>query len=225
MNSAQSVHVEYEGPALKSMQRVYWQVRIWDNQNEVSDWSEPAFWETGILNHEEWKASWIMKKEEVSEQSLPAQYFRNEFNTSQKVSSARVYVTSLGIYQLFLNGKKVGNDLFTPGWTSYDKRLQYQTYDVTHLLQKENVIGAIVGDGWYRGNLGWKGGRSYYGDQLALLLQLEITYANGTRETINSNENWHVSYGPILASDIYNGEKKYDARKENETAGPINGYD
>lgn len=213
VNSEQSVHVEYQGPALTSMQRVYWQVRIWDNQNEVSAWSEPAFWETGMLNHEEWKASWITKQEEISEQSLPAQYFRNEFNTAKKVSSARVYVTSLGLYQLFLNGQKVGNDLFTPGWTSYDNRLQYQTYDVTHLLQQENTIGAIVGDGWYRGYLGWKGGRSYYGDHLALLVQLEITYANGTRETINSDENWRVSYGPILTSDIYNGEK-YDARQE-----------
>ena len=81
------------------------------------------------------------------------------------------------------------------------------------MLQKENTIGAMLGDGWYRGNLGWNGGRSYYGDQLALLMQLEITYTNGTRETIASNENWKVAYGPILESDIYNGEK-YDARKE-----------
>lgn len=214
VNSDQSVNVVYEGPALSSRQRVYWQVRVWDNKDEVTVWSKPAFWEMGILEPSSWKASWINKKEEQGgEVSLPVQYFRNEFSTRKKISSARVYVTSLGLYQLFLNGKKVGNDLFTPGWTSYHKRLQYQTYDVTDMLQQNNTIGAMLGDGWYRGNLGWKGGRSYYGDQLALLVQLEINYTNGTRETITSDENWKVSYGPILESDIYNGEK-YDARLE-----------
>ena len=112
VNSPRSVNVQYDGPGLKSMQRVYWQIRVWDNQNEISDWSEPAYWETGLLNHEEWKASWITMKEEKSEKSLPGQYYRDEFSCNKKISSARVYVTSLGIYQLFLNGKKVGQDLF-----------------------------------------------------------------------------------------------------------------
>ena len=213
VNSDKSINVEYGGPLLKSTQRAYWQVRVWDNQNKVSVWSKPAYWETGILNQNEWAASWISMKEEKSEESLPAQYYRNEFSCSKEVSSARVYVTSLGIYQLFLNGEKVGNDLFTPGWTSYHKRLQYQTYDVTSMLQKDNAIGAMVGDGWYRGYLGWKGGRSYYGGQLALLVQLQINYTDGSSELIITDENWKVSYGAILESDIYNGEK-YDARKE-----------
>lgn len=213
VKSANSVNIEYEGDALKSMQRAYWKVRIWDNRNKASAWSEPVYWETGILNPKEWNASWITMKEEKSEKSLPSQYYRNEFSCNKEVSSARVYVTSLGVYQLFLNGKKVGKDLFTPGWTSYHKRLQYQTYDVTSMLQNNNAIGAMVGDGWYRGYLGWKGGRSYYGDQLALLVQLQINYADGTSETITTDKNWKVSYGAIVESDIYNGEK-YDARKE-----------
>ncbi|MEM6320174.1 MAG: glycoside hydrolase family 78 protein, partial [Bacteroidota bacterium] len=133
------------------------------------------------------------------------------------------YVTSLGLYQLFLNGKKVSQDLFTPGYTSYHKRLQYQTYDVTKMLQKNNTIGAIVGDGWYRGFLGWKRKRSYYGDQLALLIQLEIEYTNGRRETIITDNNWKVGYGPILESDIYNGEI-YDAQLE-RTNWANNGFD
>jgi alpha-L-rhamnosidase len=112
---------------------------------------------------------------------------------------------------LFLNGKKVGDDLFTPGYTSYHKRLQYQTYEVTDMLEKNNAIGAIVGDGWYRGFLGWKGKRSYYGKQLGLLVQLEIEYTDGTKETITTDSNWKTGYGPILKSDIYNGEI-YDAR-------------
>lgn len=213
VKSDNSVNIEYEGEALKSMQRVYWKVRVWDNKNKASAWSEPAYWETGILNSKEWNALWITMKEEKSDKSLPAQYYRNEFSCNKKVASARVYVTSLGTYQLFLNGKKVGKDLFTPGWTSYHKRLQYQTYDVTSMLQNNNAIGAIVGDGWYRGYLGWKGGRSYYGDKLALLVQLQINYADGTSERITTDKNWKVSYGAIVESDIYNGEK-YDARKE-----------
>lgn len=213
VKSSQSVHIVYKGPKLESGQRLYWQVRIWDDQGEVSDWSEVAFWEAGILNASKWEASWITMKEAVSESSLPAQYYRKEFSTRKKIKSARVHITSLGLYQLFLNGKKVGKDLFTPGWTSYHKRLQYQSYDVTDMLEAENALGAVLGDGWYRGYLGWHGKRSYYGDQLALLLQLEIVYADGSTEKIISDKNWKVSYGPILKSDIYNGET-YDARKE-----------
>ncbi|NND34035.1 MAG: family 78 glycoside hydrolase catalytic domain [Saprospiraceae bacterium] len=221
--SDQSLHVAYQGPPLVSMQRVYWQVRIWNNNNQVSDWSEVAFWEMGILEEEIWKASWITKQEDVQgKNSLPAQYYRKEFAISKKIYKARVYVTSLGLYQLFINGKKVGNDLFTPGYTSYHKRLQYQTYDVSTMLQQNNAIGAIVGDGWYRGFLGWKGERSYYGDHLALLVQLRVDYSDGTSETITTNKEWKVSYGPILQSDIYHGET-YDARLEMESWA-VHGY-
>lgn len=210
--SDRSVNLVYEGAALKSMQRVYWQVRVWDNRGKVSSWSEPAFWETGILKPELWTAKWItMPDEKDSKGSRPAQYFRNEFPISKKVESARVYVTSLGLYQLFLNGKKVGDELFTPGWTSYNKRLQYQTYDVTGMIKEVNAIGAIVGDGWYRGFIGWGGQHNYYGDKLALIVQLKINFVDGSSETIISNENWNVSNGPVLKSDIYNGEL-YDAR-------------
>lgn len=214
VNSDQSVNVVYEGPQLNSMQRVYWQVRVWDNNNKVSQWSEPAFWEMGILAPDLWKASWItMENESKKEDSFPAHYYRNEFSTSKKVSSARVYVTSLGLYELFINGEKVGDQLFTPGWTSYNKRLQYQTYDVTDMIQQKNAVGAVLGDGWYRGYIGFSGQRNYYGEKIALLLQLEIKYTDGSSQTIISNDGWKVSTGPILESDIYNGEK-YDANLE-----------
>ncbi|MGE5393206.1 MAG: glycoside hydrolase family 78 protein [Candidatus Saccharibacteria bacterium] len=214
VNSSQSVNVAYEGPALKSRQRVYWQVRIWDNKGKVSAWSQPAFWEMGFLSPEDWKASWIsMESEKQVTGSKPAQYFRKEFNATKKIQSARVYVTSLGLYQLFLNGKKVSDDLFTPGWTSYKNRIQYQTYDVTSMLQAKNTIGAILGDGWYRGNIGWVSQNGYYGSKLALLAQLQINYTDGTSETIVSDPSWKAANGPIVASDIYNGET-YDARME-----------
>jgi len=214
VNSSQSVNVAYGGPALKSMQRVYWQVRVWDNKNKVSDWSAPSFWEIGILEPESWKASWItMELDKDTMRSKPSQYFRKDFTSGKKVKSARVYVTSLGLYQLFLNGQKVSTDLFTPGWTSYKNRIQYQTYDVTSMIQQKNSIGAIVGDGWYRGNIGWGNQNGYYGSKLALLAQLQLTYSDGTSETIGTDESWKVSRGPIIFSDIYNGET-YDARKE-----------
>ncbi len=214
VNSAQSVNVSYEGPALKSMQRVYWQVRVWDNKNKVSEWSSPAFWEMGILEPESWKAAWIrIPAEPDVKGSKPAQYFRNDFATGKKIKSARVYVTSLGLYQLFLNGRKVSADLFTPGWTSYKNRIQYQTYDVTSMIQQKNSIGAILGDGWYRGNIGWGNENGYYGQQLALLAMLQLNYSDGTSETLGTGENWKVNTGPIEFSDIYNGET-YDARKE-----------
>ncbi|MEM6380330.1 MAG: family 78 glycoside hydrolase catalytic domain, partial [Bacteroidota bacterium] len=213
MDSDQSVNVNYAGPSLTSMQRVYWQVRVWDNQGQASEWSKPAFWETGVLDPQAWEADWITMPEEKSEEVLPVQYYRKAFSTKKKISSARVYVTSLGVYQLYLNGEKVGKDLFTPGWTSYHKRLQYQTYDVTSMLKKDNAIGAMVGDGWYRGNIGWKGDRAFYGDQLGLLVQLQINYTDGSSELITTDKSWKTAYGPIESSDMFDGEV-YDARKE-----------
>lgn len=214
-NSSQSVNVDYNGPALSSMQRVYWQVRIWDYKGKVTNWSKPAFWEMGILIPSEWKASWItfgQEKEVIG--SKPVQYFRKEFSVSKKIKSARLYATALGLYQLQINGKKVSPDLFTPGWTSYKKRLQYQTYDVTTLLENKNAIGVMLADGWFRGYLGFYGKNETYGKQTAVLLQLQITYNDGTVESICSDENWKVTNnGPIVESDIYNGEL-YDARLE-----------
>jgi alpha-L-rhamnosidase len=214
VTSDQSVNVEYQGPALESMQRVYWQVRIWDNQDKASKWSEPAFWEMGILKPELWTASWItMENEKEMEGSKPSHFLRKEFSTSKKIESARVYVSALGLYELYLNGKKVGDELFTPGWTSYKNRIQYQTYDVTSMLQDENTLGAILGDGWYRGNIGFRNQRNYYGDKLALIAQLQINYTDGTSETMGTDESWKATTGPIIFSDIYNGET-FDARLE-----------
>ena len=214
VSSDKSVNVTYEGPALKSMQRVYWTVRVWDNKGKVSAWSAPAWWEMGILEPESWKASWItLGSEKEVTGSKPPQYFRKDFSAAKKIKSARVYVTSLGLYQLFLNGKKVSADLFTPGWTSYKNRVQYQTYDVTSMIGQKNSIGAILGDGWYRGNIGWGNANGYYGSKIALLAQLQLNYTDGTTETISTDNSWKATTGPIVFSDIYNGET-YDARME-----------
>ncbi len=222
--SDQSVNIEYSGSEAKSMQRIWWQVRIWDQSNKVSKWSEPAFWEYGILKPEEWTANWISFPDEPdSKKSLPAQYYRKDFASAKTIKSARLYITSHGLYQVYLNGNKVGDQLFTPGWTSYKNRVQYQTYDVTQMLGSNNTIAAKLGDGWYRGFIGFSGQRNYYGNKLALLAQLNIEYADGTSETLTSDSNWKVNNGPIVKSDIYNGEE-YDANRELK-GWKLNGFD
>jgi alpha-L-rhamnosidase len=214
--SGQSNQVVYEGKIPSSSQRVYWQVKIWGN-NGNSSWSEIAYWEMGLLKESDWQAKWIEPVLNEDENNYnPAPMLRYQFELKKKIKSARAYVTSHGLYEFHLNGQKVSDQLFTPGWTSYNKRLQYQTYDVTTLLTSgKNAVGAILGDGWYRGPLRWDMKRNIYGNKLALLLQINIEYADGTKEVIGTNSDWKSSTGPILMSGIYDGEK-YDARLEKD---------
>ena len=155
--SEQSIHVPYTGSPLRSGQRVYWQVRTWDETGAASAWSAPAFWEMGLLNAADAYAQseWITPDwDEDTSQSQPQPVLRRAFqlDSTAAITAARVYVTSLGLYELYLNGQRVGDGVLTPGWTSYKTRLQYQTYDVTDLLRGgDNAIGALLGDGWYRG--------------------------------------------------------------------------
>ncbi len=210
-----SVFVEYDGPALASRTRYFWRVRVWDSNGRVSAWSPVAFWETGLTGSGDWTARWIGPAANPADSlPSPSPLFRHAFHVNGPIRSARAYVTSLGLYELHLNGSRVGDQLFTPGWTSYRRRLQYQTYDVTALLRPgNNVIGAILGDGWYRGYLGFLGQRNLYGRRLAFLLQLEIRYQDGRTERVVSDADWKDATGPILMSDIYRGET-YDARRE-----------
>jgi len=214
INSAESILQPYKGKALGSATRYYWQVKVWDNKNRESAWSPVAFWEMGLLSPDDWKASWIEPVHDTL-QKIPAPMLRKEFNTKKKIASVRLYVTSHGFYEVSINGKKAGDEVLTPGWTAYQKRLQYQVYDVTNLIQQgPNAIGAMLGDGWYRGQLGWTINWGVWGKQLGLLCQLQITYADATMEIVGTDNSWKFTNdGPIVMNSIYDGET-YDARKE-----------
>lgn len=214
VTSDASVHVSYTGGGLKSGEKQYWQVRVWDNSGKASAWSEPAFWQMGLLAPSDWKAQWITVGYAEDSVLRPSPYFRKAFTTNKKVATATAYITAHGLYEAFINGKRVGDCYLTPGWTSYNKRLQYQMYDVTTLLQAgNNAVGAVLGSGWYRGYLAYEGNKDIYGKDVALLLQINITYDDGSTETIATDNTWKCSAGAIRYSEIYNGET-YDAREE-----------
>ncbi|WP_315792969.1 family 78 glycoside hydrolase catalytic domain [Paenibacillus sp. BIC5C1] len=215
-SSDQSIHVELENWVPEARTRYYYRIRAWDRTGDESDWSETAYFETGFMGSEEaWQAEWITV-DSSSQQDESCPRLRTLFELKKPVASARIYVTALGLYELHLNNQRVGEAYFTPGWTSYGKRLQYQVYDVTDQLQNgQNILGAYLGDGWYKGHLGWEKKQKIYGTDAGLLLELHIHYTDGSEECIISDRNWKSSPSAIRSSDIYMGET-YDARMESE---------
>jgi alpha-L-rhamnosidase len=212
--SDQSVHMPYAGQTLRSGQRAWWQVRAWDEQDQATAYSAPAWWEMGLLDRVEWQAQWIGADLVGGPRStIPCPFVRREFRLERPVARARLYVTALGLYECHLNGQRVGDDVFTPGWTDYEQRVQYQVYDVGDLLAPgANVLGAILGDGWHCGHLSWSG-RQLYGQRPWLLAQLAVTLDDGRALTLVSDASWKTAFGPILESDLLMGES-YDARLE-----------
>ena len=201
--SDQSAQIPYQGQTLSSRQHCYWKVRVWDKNGEASGYSDPATWEMGLLSPSDWKATWIGFTPGWAGRAL---YFRNSFSIKKAVEEARAYIAGIGYYELHIDGVRVGDHVLDPGWTDYSKRVLYSTYDVGGLIrQGDNVLGVIVGNGWY--------------GMPKLLLQVEVTYADGTREQFYTHGGdvdggtWGVTSGPILSDSIYDGEV-YDARLE-----------
>jgi len=216
IESDQSVLVPWPFARLSSRERVSVRVRVWGKDGSASNWSELVSIETGLLSTSDWTARFISPTwDEDTTKSNPSPYLRREFDLRTGIKSAKLYITSLGLYEAEINGQIVGNHVFSPGWTVYDERIRYQTFDVTEMLTEgRNAIGAILGDGWFRGRIGFGGGWSnIYGEQLALLAQLEVQYKDGSSKRIVTDETWQAATGPILMNSIYDGET-YDARLE-----------
>ncbi len=213
--SEQSAHVELAELLLGSRQRYYYRVRVWVTENRSTEWSEPAFWEMGLLAQEDWQAEWIsapLSLLGVEAERCPL--LRGSFHAAAKPLKARMYATALGLYELELNGLRVGDGYLTPGWTSYSQRLQVQAYDITaQIAAGENTVGAWLGNGWYKGNLAWDNRRHIFGSRTALLMQIHLTYEDGSEQIFATGENWTAAAGPILMSELYHGET-YDARLE-----------
>ncbi|GHO46755.1 glycoside hydrolase family 78 protein [Ktedonospora formicarum] len=216
VDSEQSVLVPWPFEPLHSREGLSVRLRIHESNGQHSDWSALYSVEAGLLSPDDWSARFVTPDwEEDTSQPGAHPLLRHEFDVQPGLKQARLYVTALGLYESHLNGTVIGDHTLAPGWTSYTHRLRYQTFDVTsHLHEGRNAIGAMLGDGWYRGRLGFNGGqRNHYGDQLALLAQLELTYEDGTTERVVTDPSWHAARGPILASGIYDGET-YDARQD-----------
>ncbi len=215
--SSESTGREYGGSALLSGRQCWWKVRVWDKNGKRGLDSPPAFWQMGLLHPSDWQAQWIAAQtprdvQQDGNNLPPCPYVRRTFTIKKPVQSATIFATARGLYELHLNGAKVGSAVLAPGWTDYHKRIEYQAYDVTSSLHPgANTVGAIIGDGWYSGYVGFSRQRNLYGSRPALRLQMDIAYTDGTHQIVASDGTWTGRTGPILYSDMLQGER-YDAR-------------
>ena len=243
VRSSQSSQVLYKGKPLKGMAPYFWKVRLWNNHGQATQWSEPQMWSMGVLDSTQWQAKWIGDKPDTAQMEysnflknfdhsdgksfkntppdpLPSPMIRKSFTIREGVKDAYLYASALGYYQMALNGQRIGNHQLAPEWTDYDKRVQYQTFDLTGQLNVgENALSALLADGWYLGMLGpikwhWEyPRRGVYGNDRRLIAQLVVRYDDGTCETIATDGSWKINPdGAVRAADNFLGET-IDARK------------
>lgn len=210
VESDRTTQIPYEGKTLTSSQKVFWKVRGWDEKGRPLIGSRPATWTMGLLEKDDWKGKWICAPAETESLLL-----RHEFNVKPGLRRAVVHVAGLGQYELRFNGKKAGDDLFTPGWTDYDETILYDTYDVTEPLREgANAVGMILGNGMYhvvRRNRFAKFKGSF--GPLRAIVHLRLEYGDGSVEFVGTDDAWRCDPGPITYNSIYGGED-YDARLE-----------
>lgn len=234
VNSDESINIGYDGKVLNSRDVLYWKVKVWSAAGKESSWSEISKWEMSFLEEDDWEAEWIGLGEDeapLSTRTYPAPYFRKAFDIRKKIKNAKVYVSGLGYYELYLNGLKVGDHALAPAQTNYDiralpkllyhyddqstTRTFYNTFDVTGQLKSDkNVVGMTLGNGWYNQRDRTVEGDLWYATP-RLIFQMEIEYHDGEKEVIVSNDDWRVATGPMLHDGIFTGEI-YDARLELE---------
>ncbi len=218
----QTSQVVYAGKPLVSGQQCFWKVCAWDRDGIQTAFSEQSSWSMGLLAQSDWSGKWIGLDsgplDTVGGRSKPGPkpvFLRAAFSVDKPVRRAVVYASALGVFDLYLNGSRVSDELFSPEWTDFEKRVQYRAWDVTgRLAQGGNVVGAVLADGWYSGFLAWQPWRcSYGGTQNSFVMQLAVEYEDGSTQTIVTDESWRVNNGPLLEADFQMGEV-YDARLE-----------
>lgn len=222
VDSDASMNIYYAGNTLKSKQEVFWKVKIWTNKGETM-WSTPAYWSMGILTYAEWKSTrWIgynqlSPEDHIGQFSkLAARYLRKEIKIEKQISNAKVYIMGMGLYELYINGQKIGDQVLSPIPTDYSKNIKYNVFDVTsHLSPGENVISSILGNGrFFSMRQEYKPYKIKSFGFPKMALQLDIRYTDGTRDIIKSDTSWKFSVdGPIRSNNEYDGEV-YDARME-----------
>ncbi len=212
VQSSHMTHIPYEGEVLHSLDRVEWTVTLWD-ENGVPGEPMSASFELGLLEPTDWKAQWISGIVAPKKgRRYPVDCFKKEFSAKKAVNRARLYATARGVYDVTLNGARLAEHILAPGITDYRKRIQVQTYDVTALVAESNALELRLADGWFRGSSAAYGVVDVYGRQTSVIAQLEITYEDGTTETVITDETWAWSNdGPIRFADLKDGEV-YDAR-------------
>ncbi len=204
----------YNGPELQPFTRYFWSVRIQDEADTWTDWTPVAFFETGMMEMANWKGKWITDTHDYNVK--PAPYFRKEFSTNKKIESARVYIAVAGLYELSINGERIGDHRLDPTYTRFDRRNLYVTYDVTENLQQgENVIGVLLGNGWYnhQSTAVWFFDQAPWRARPKFCMDLRITYSDGSVETISTGQDWQTAFSPVIFNSIYTAEH-YDARLE-----------
>ncbi|MGN6871479.1 MAG: family 78 glycoside hydrolase catalytic domain [Solirubrobacteraceae bacterium] len=223
VTSTDSILVEYAGPPLRSAQRVTWQVKVWTDVSE-SEWSDPQVFEMGLLVPDDWSARWItpVERERPPAGHRHAMLVRGEFELPGAAAvRARLYATAHGIYEAFVNGWRAGDDELTPGYTEYRDRLQVQTYDVTDLLRPgRNAVGAILSDGWFRGQVGLPRAHDQWGSELAWLAQVHVELSDGTTVVVRTRDGWRSARSHIEAADLIAGESVDLRRRMEGWAGP-----
>ena len=205
--SCAMTHIPYGGEKLHSRDRIVWSVTLWD-ENDVPGEAAESWFELGLLASSDWKAKWITgdyKPNKQYRQSVDC--FRKCFEATKEIAQARLYASARGLYDVHINGTRIEDFILAPGMTDYRKRIQYQTYDVTALLQQENTMELRLGDGWYRGSSAAYGATHVYGEQTSVIAQLEVFYTDGSCETICTDDTWAwCNDGPIRFADLKDGE-------------------
>ncbi len=208
------IPVVYKGVELQPFTRYFWSVRVQDEKGEWSDWSPVAWFETGMMDQTNWKGKWITDTYDYAVK--PAPYFRKEFDASKTVESARAYIAVAGLYELSINGERIGNHRLDPMYTRFDRRNLYVTYDVTENLQQgKNAIGVLLGNGWYnhQSTAVWYFDKAPWRARPKFCMDLRVTYSDGTSEIITTGQDWQTAHSPVIFNSIYTAEH-YDARLE-----------